>query len=174
MWLVMCLLFGFDVNATFELVRAGPAASALLLVGRGRPGAGNAADRAIARLVQRVVRNLVDLDVGPDARLGDWSLRMPAIQPSYGSSASNRGSTLRMWQQRSGSLSQRFGPSRLCCSATVITCGLWSVSPYRSTSRSRPPSRRGWWEGGRGGGAGGRGTRPPLRAEQHLLQRVSA
>src|SRR5436189_6091060 len=69
MWLVMCLLFGFDVNATFELVRAGPAASALLLVGRGRPGAGNAADRAIARLVQRVVRNLVDLDVGPDALL---------------------------------------------------------------------------------------------------------
>src|SRR2546423_3453865 len=69
MWLVMCLLFGFDVNATFELVRAGPAAGALLLVGRGRPGAGNAADRAIARLVQRVVRNLVDLDVGPDALL---------------------------------------------------------------------------------------------------------
>src|SRR5438094_9346273 len=69
MWLVMCLLFGFDVNATFELVRAGPAAGALLLVGRGRSGAGNAADRAIARLVQRVVRNLVDLDVGPDALL---------------------------------------------------------------------------------------------------------
>src|SRR5207247_5675524 len=69
MWLVMCLLFGFDVNATFELVRAGPAAGALLLVWRGRPGTGNAADRAIARLVQRVVRNLVDLDVGPDALL---------------------------------------------------------------------------------------------------------
>src|SRR6266487_524128 len=69
MWLVMCLLFGFDVNATFELVRAGPAAGALLFVGRGRPGAGDAADRAVAGLVQRVVRDLVDLDVGPDALL---------------------------------------------------------------------------------------------------------
>src|SRR6266480_5182077 len=69
MWLVMCLLFGFDVNATFELVRAGPAAGTLLLVGRGRPGTGDAADRAVAGLVQRVVRNLVDMDVGPDALL---------------------------------------------------------------------------------------------------------
>src|SRR5439155_2561749 len=76
MWLVMCLLFGFDVNATFELVRAGPAAGALLLVGRGRPGTGNAADRAIARLVQRVVRNLVDLDVGPDVLLVPVGERM--------------------------------------------------------------------------------------------------
>src|SRR6266516_5973175 len=76
MWLVMCLLFGFDVNATFELVRAGPAAGALLLVGGGRPGTGNAADRAIARLVQRVIRNLVDLDVGPDALLVPVGERM--------------------------------------------------------------------------------------------------
>src|SRR5918997_4344743 len=43
-----------------------------------------------------------------------------------------------MWQQRSGSRSQRFGPSCLCCSATVITGGGGSrLSPYRSTSRSR-------------------------------------
>src|SRR5205807_481009 len=52
-----------------DLVGDGPAAGALLLVGRGRPGTGDAADRAIAGLVQRVVRNLVDLDVGPDALL---------------------------------------------------------------------------------------------------------
>src|SRR6266487_1526369 len=76
MWLVMCLLFGFDVNATFELVRAGPAAGALLFVGRGRPGAGNASDRAVAGLVQRVVRNLVDLDVGPDGLLVPVGERM--------------------------------------------------------------------------------------------------
>src|SRR5436305_10179375 len=57
------------VDAAFELVGAGPAACALLLVRRGRPGAGDAADRAVAGLVQRVVGNLVDLDVGPDALL---------------------------------------------------------------------------------------------------------
>src|SRR5919202_3757733 len=57
------------VDAALELVRAGPAACALFLVGRRRPGAGNAADRAVARLVQRVVRDLVHLDVGPDALL---------------------------------------------------------------------------------------------------------
>src|SRR5215467_4366182 len=42
-----------------------------------------------------------------------------------------------MWQQRSGSRSQRFGPSRRCCSATVITAGRISSRPYRSTSASR-------------------------------------
>src|SRR4051812_28534090 len=62
---------------------------------------------------------------------------MPEIQAPYGSSAAIRGSTLRMWQQRSGSISQRFGPSRLCCSATVMTCGCSRFSPYRETSRSR-------------------------------------
>ena len=45
---------------------------------------------------------------------------MPEIQASYGSSAASSGSTLRMWQQRSGSRSQRFGPSWRCCSATVM------------------------------------------------------
>src|SRR6476469_221161 len=63
------LLFGFHVNPAFELVGAGPAARALLLVRSRRPGAGNAADRAVAGLVQRVIGNLVDLDVGPDALL---------------------------------------------------------------------------------------------------------
>src|SRR5437588_8107202 len=62
-------LLCFEVDAAFELVGAGPAAGALLLVRRGRPGAGDAADRAVAGLVQRVVGNLVDLDVGPDALL---------------------------------------------------------------------------------------------------------
>src|SRR5918997_5295486 len=43
-----------------------------------------------------------------------------------------------MWQQRSGSRSQRFGPSCLCCSATVITGGGGSrLSPYPWRSRSR-------------------------------------
>ena len=37
--------------------------------GRRRPGAGDAADRAVAGLVQRVVGDLVDVDVGPDALL---------------------------------------------------------------------------------------------------------
>src|SRR5437667_7225107 len=69
MWSVMCLLFRFDVDAAFQFVGAGPAAGALLLVGRGRPGAGDAADRAVAGLVQRVVRNLIHLDVGPDSLL---------------------------------------------------------------------------------------------------------
>src|SRR2546421_11232927 len=40
-------LLRFDVNAAFELVGAGPAACALLLVRRRRPGAGDASDRAI-------------------------------------------------------------------------------------------------------------------------------
>src|ERR1700686_871597 len=54
-----------EVNPAFELVRAGPAAGALLLARRGRPGARNAADRAVAGLVQRVEGDLVDLGVGP-------------------------------------------------------------------------------------------------------------
>src|SRR3954453_14859666 len=58
-----------DMDPALELVGAGPAAGALLLARRRRPGAGDAPDRAVARLVQRVVRNLVDLDVGPDALL---------------------------------------------------------------------------------------------------------
>ena len=68
----MCLLRSSGVvlvDPALELVRAGPAARPLLLVRRDRPGAGNAADRAVARLVERVVGNLVHLDVGPDALL---------------------------------------------------------------------------------------------------------
>src|SRR3989442_10687380 len=57
------------MNPALELVRAGPAARALLLARRGRPRAGNAADRAVPRLVQRVERDLVHVDVGPDALL---------------------------------------------------------------------------------------------------------
>src|SRR5215207_2983862 len=66
---VMCLLAGFQVNAALELVRARPAAGALLLLRRDRPGAGDASDRAEADVVEVVVRNLVDPDVGPDALL---------------------------------------------------------------------------------------------------------
>src|ERR1700736_2455721 len=55
------------MDPALELVRAGPAAGPLLLAQRGRARAGNAADRAIARVVQRVVRDLVDRDVRVDA-----------------------------------------------------------------------------------------------------------
>ena len=58
-----------EVNAALQLVGAGPASRPLLLVRPGRAGAGNAADRAVADVVQRVVRNLVDGDVGLDALL---------------------------------------------------------------------------------------------------------
>src|SRR2546422_2492382 len=63
-----------DVDAALELVRAGPAARALLLALADGAGARDAADRRVARVVQRVVRNLVDVDVGLDA------LRVPVGQ----------------------------------------------------------------------------------------------
>src|SRR4029450_11790629 len=66
----MCLLQrGLFVNPALELVGTGPPARALLFVLGDRPGAGNAADRAVTRLVQRVVRNLVHRDVCPDTLL---------------------------------------------------------------------------------------------------------
>src|SRR6188508_1970242 len=58
-----------SVKPALQLVRAGPAACPFLLVGRDGPGAGDAADRTISGLVQRVVGNLVHLDVGPDLLL---------------------------------------------------------------------------------------------------------
>src|SRR5579885_3162091 len=67
--LIPLLALGFDVDAALELVRVGPAACALLLVRRRRPRAGDAADRAVAGVVERVVRDLVDDDVRPDALL---------------------------------------------------------------------------------------------------------
>src|SRR5215217_148839 len=57
------------MDAAFELVRAGPAPRALLLVETGRARARNAADRTVSNVVQRVVGNLVDLDVRPDPLL---------------------------------------------------------------------------------------------------------
>src|SRR6266550_7387633 len=57
------------MDAAFELVGAGPAAGALLFLGPGRARARDAADRAEADVVERVVRDLVDGDVGPDALL---------------------------------------------------------------------------------------------------------
>src|SRR5688572_26115500 len=56
-----------DVDAAFELVAAGPAACALVLTRDDGTRAGNTADRRIARVMQRVVRNLVHVDVGLDA-----------------------------------------------------------------------------------------------------------
>src|SRR6266540_6228361 len=60
---------GVFVDAALELVGVGPATGALFLARRRRTRAGDAPDRPVARLVQRVVRNLVDRDVGPDALL---------------------------------------------------------------------------------------------------------
>src|SRR5919201_2318839 len=64
------------MKAALQLVGACPAARTLLLVRGGRPGAGNAPDRAVAGLVQRVVGDLVDLDVGPHALLVPVGERM--------------------------------------------------------------------------------------------------
>src|SRR5919199_4264031 len=68
-WSVIRLLdqWGVDVDAALKLLRAGPAARALVLAGADRPCAGDAADRRVAAVVQRVVRDLVDVDVGVDA-----------------------------------------------------------------------------------------------------------
>src|SRR5712691_11054258 len=56
-----------DVDAAFELVAPGPAPGAFVLAGNDGTRAGNAADRRIALVVQRVVWNLVDMDVRLDA-----------------------------------------------------------------------------------------------------------
>src|SRR4029453_4022836 len=76
------------MDAALELVGAGPAACALLLVGCDGTRARDAADRAKADVVQRVVRNLVHGDVGPDALLVPVSKRMQlpdlvALRPLY-------------------------------------------------------------------------------------------
>src|SRR5215212_4568952 len=63
------------MNPALELVGAGPAAGPLLLVGARRPRAWNAADRAVADAVQRVVWDLVHGDVRPHSLLvpvGEW------------------------------------------------------------------------------------------------------
>src|SRR5437868_5083753 len=51
------------VNPALDLVRVGPASRALVLVAAHRPRARDAADGRVARVVQRVVRDLVDVDV---------------------------------------------------------------------------------------------------------------
>src|SRR5262245_42097244 len=58
-----------DVDAALELVRARPATCPLLLVRPDGPRAGDTADRAVPRVVERVVRDLVDGDVRPDPLL---------------------------------------------------------------------------------------------------------
>src|ERR1700704_349493 len=55
------------MDAAFELVRSGPPTRTFVLTDENRARAGDAADRGIARVVQRVVRNLVHLDVRLDA-----------------------------------------------------------------------------------------------------------
>src|SRR5438105_4125251 len=69
MWSVTGLLDQrrIDVDTALELVRAGPAARTLVLARPDGARAGNAPDGRIAPIVQRVVRNLVDVDVGVDA-----------------------------------------------------------------------------------------------------------
>src|SRR5882672_608926 len=55
------------MDAAFELVRPRPAPRTFVLAHENGTRAGNAADRRIARVVQRVVRNLVHVDVRLDA-----------------------------------------------------------------------------------------------------------
>src|SRR5438045_5823867 len=55
------------MDAALELVGAGPPARALFLVGTDRPRARDAADRPVAGVMQRVVRDLIDLNVGPNS-----------------------------------------------------------------------------------------------------------
>src|SRR5690242_19572729 len=57
------------MDAAFELVGARPAAGPLLFLRARRPGARDAPDRAEAHVVEQVVGNLVDRDVGPDPLL---------------------------------------------------------------------------------------------------------
>src|SRR2546423_12140342 len=56
-----------DVDAALELVAPRPAPGALVLARLDRTRARDAADGWVARVVQRVVRNLVHVDVRPDA-----------------------------------------------------------------------------------------------------------
>src|SRR5438445_6802022 len=55
------------VNPAFDLVATGPTPGALVFIPNDRARARHTADRRVARVVQRVVRNLVDVDVGLDA-----------------------------------------------------------------------------------------------------------
>src|SRR6476659_3765979 len=73
MWSVIGLLHQscIAMDAAFELVRPGPPSRTLVLAYEDGARAGDAADRWIARVVQRVVRNLVHVDVRLD------SLRVP-------------------------------------------------------------------------------------------------
>src|SRR4051794_19525330 len=76
------------MDAALQLVGACPTACALLLVGCDRPRARDAADRAEADVVQRVVGNLVHGDVRPDALLVPVRERMQlpdlvALRPLY-------------------------------------------------------------------------------------------
>ena len=117
------------MDAALQLVRARPAPARSSSSGRDRPRARDAADRTVAGVVQRVVRDLVHLEYRPrlafrpSRRAGAASRRRSA--PTTRSSASPRGSatgragsrrsrrrtarapaisgsTLRTWQQRSG------------------------------------------------------------------------
>src|SRR5919198_4288571 len=88
MWSVIGLLDqrGVDVDAALELVRPGPAPGPLVLAAGNGARARDAADRRVSLVVQRVVRNLVHVDVGLDA-LGvpvDDGLHLPdavALRP---------------------------------------------------------------------------------------------
>src|SRR5207237_10817300 len=64
------------MDAALELVGAGPPARALFLVGTDRSRARNAADRPVAGVVQRVVRTLIALNVGPNSRFVPVGQRM--------------------------------------------------------------------------------------------------
>src|SRR5919106_614054 len=68
MWSVIRLLDEgrVDVDAALELPGAGPAAGALVLAQADGTRARDAPDRRVAAVVQRVVRDLVHVDIGVD------------------------------------------------------------------------------------------------------------
>src|SRR6476620_1229234 len=69
MWSVIGLLHQscIAMDAAFELVRPGPPPGTFVLACENGSRAGDAADRRIARVVQRVVGNLVHVDVRLEA-----------------------------------------------------------------------------------------------------------
>src|SRR5579871_1627244 len=72
------------VKAALQLCEGGPASGALAFVVANDSGAGPAADARIALIVQRVVRDFVDGDIGPDIALGPVGERIDFDQVELG------------------------------------------------------------------------------------------
>src|SRR6266508_4238365 len=134
----MCLLWqrGVVVDPALELVRAGPTAGPLLLVRRGRTRARPAADRAVAGVVERVVRDLVGRDerlqpllVSPRA---DGASRRRSA-PTTGASGCRRGSGTDLGGCPRSTPSTARAPQ-----AAVRPCGCGSSGRGRAPTGSGP------------------------------------